>query len=312
MNPQKILVIKHGALGDIALALGTMKEIRRRHPEAQIDVLTMSSFASFLEGSQIFDHVIIDNRPSWQLGQWYKTCFRVLARSGYEIIIDLQANNRTRFRYFSLARLFSPKTLRWAHLPEQGGILRTVEKKCALSWGTLSTSPFPLEWQQSDLSFIQGKGEHFSLLPDKYVLLIPGSSPQHPYKRWPVAFFKQLVAKLAQNGIYSVILGTQAEAQEVEEIAQSHPYGISFLGKSSLLDIPTIAQRALATVGNDTGPTHIASLCHQPTIGLYPEKNKASRLKGNQSETLLAPTLEEISVDKVWQTLKGFLPELSV
>ena len=34
MPAQRILMIKHGALGDVVLAMGTMKRLRELHPEA--------------------------------------------------------------------------------------------------------------------------------------------------------------------------------------------------------------------------------------------------------------------------------------
>lgn len=32
MSAQRILIIKHGALGDVVLAMGTMKRLRELHP----------------------------------------------------------------------------------------------------------------------------------------------------------------------------------------------------------------------------------------------------------------------------------------
>ena len=37
--PEHVLVIKHGALGDVVLALGAMQAIRRHHPDATITLL---------------------------------------------------------------------------------------------------------------------------------------------------------------------------------------------------------------------------------------------------------------------------------
>ena len=64
----KILVIKHGALGDIVLAFSAFAAIRRSHPDAEITLLTTAPFAEFLARSAWFDRIEIDLRlPFWNL-----------------------------------------------------------------------------------------------------------------------------------------------------------------------------------------------------------------------------------------------------
>lgn len=90
--------------------------------------------------------------------------------------------------------------------------------------------PFHLERVLTDLSFMHGEGLHFDELPERYVMMIPGCSPSHPYKRWPVENFCALARRLAERGISSVVIGTRAEAAEVEAIAASSP-GRQFSGQ---------------------------------------------------------------------------------
>ena len=49
MPAQRILIIKHGALGDVVLAMGTMKRLRELHPEAHITLMTMGMFVPMAE-----------------------------------------------------------------------------------------------------------------------------------------------------------------------------------------------------------------------------------------------------------------------
>lgn len=46
---QNILVIKHGALGDVILAQSPFQAIRQQHPDAKITLLTTKPFADFLK-----------------------------------------------------------------------------------------------------------------------------------------------------------------------------------------------------------------------------------------------------------------------
>ena len=52
-----ILVIKHGAFGDVVMALGAFRAIREHHRGDRLIVLTTTPFASLLLSSGLFDDV---------------------------------------------------------------------------------------------------------------------------------------------------------------------------------------------------------------------------------------------------------------
>ena len=169
--------------------------------------------------------------------------------------------------------------------------------------------PFHLERVLTDLSFMHGEGLHFDELPERYVMMIPGCSPSHPYKRWPVENFCALARRLAERGISSVVIGTRAEAAEVEAIAASSPLAVSFLGKSTLMDIPQMALRSLACVGNDTGPTHMCAYAGVPVTAIFCHRTRKSAITARCISNLISPgAIEEITVDQAWSTLEPFLP----
>ena len=55
---KKILVIKHGSLGDIIMAIPAMISIRKKHPNALIHLITEKKYISLLAKSKIFDRII--------------------------------------------------------------------------------------------------------------------------------------------------------------------------------------------------------------------------------------------------------------
>jgi ADP-heptose:LPS heptosyltransferase len=68
---QRILVIKHGALGDLVLATGPFKAIRANHFDAHIVLLTTAPFESFGRDCGYFNEVWLDTRPRpVQVGAW--------------------------------------------------------------------------------------------------------------------------------------------------------------------------------------------------------------------------------------------------
>ena len=64
-NKNNILVIKHGALGDFILSFGPFLSIRKNHLNDHVVLLTGSKFKQFAEDSNLFNEVIIDDRPSF-------------------------------------------------------------------------------------------------------------------------------------------------------------------------------------------------------------------------------------------------------
>ena len=66
---RRVLVIKHGALGDFVQALGPFQAIRAFHLADSVVLLTGSRFAEVAATCGYFDEVWIDDRPPpWRLG----------------------------------------------------------------------------------------------------------------------------------------------------------------------------------------------------------------------------------------------------
>lgn len=73
------------------------------------------------------------------------------------------------------------------------------------------------------------------------------------------------------------------------------------------MDIPSIVLGGIATVGNDTGPMHIASLCHKRTIGIYCAKTADSKMYGQDTIQLVGDPIDMVTVDDVWAHLSGLV-----
>ncbi len=68
---EKILIIKHGAFGDIVQADGVLRDIRAQHPHAEATLLTTPPFRKLMSRCPHIDHIITDARPPfWNIGEW--------------------------------------------------------------------------------------------------------------------------------------------------------------------------------------------------------------------------------------------------
>ncbi len=256
----KILVIKHGALGDIVLAFGAFAAIRAAHPDAEIVLLTTAPFAAFLRASPWFDAVESDDRPAfWNLPGLLKLRGKL---RGFVMVYDLQTSGRSS-RYFALAG--RPP---WSgiaagcslpHLNPRREMLHTRERLAdQLAMAGIPEAPAPdLSWADADISPLG--------LPPRYAVLVPGAAPHRPEKRWPEQKFGSLAAQLT---VPSVIVGTAGETPLAAVIAKAAPV-FDLTGKTDLLHLAAVIRRAVLAVGNDTGPMHLAAAFGVPSVVLF-------------------------------------------
>ena len=92
---KKILIIKHGSLGDIILALSAFASIRAYYYNSNIYLLTEKKYFDFFKKSPYVDSLIEDNRKENLLISFNKKI--KLFREKFDLIIDLQNSKRTSF-----------------------------------------------------------------------------------------------------------------------------------------------------------------------------------------------------------------------
>ena len=100
---KKILLIKHGSLGDIISSTSVIYDIRKHFINHKIFILTTFRYKKFFEDSNLVDEIFIDNRKGL-----FSILFIIkkILNLNFEIIIDLQNSQRTSLYSFFI-RLFS-------------------------------------------------------------------------------------------------------------------------------------------------------------------------------------------------------------
>jgi ADP-heptose:LPS heptosyltransferase len=272
----RILVIKHGALGDIVLAFPAFAAIRMAWPEAEIALLTTASFAGFLAASPWFDHVEVDTRPEW----WHLSGVLKLRRQlrGFDLVYDLQTSARSS-RYFGLAGRPEwsgiAKGCSLPHANPKREKMHTRERLAdQLGMAGIADLPPPgLAWADADISGFR--------LPGRFAVLVPGAAPHRPGKRWPEEKFAALAPQLRMP---VVVLGSADEAELARPIRKVVPAAIDLTGKTSLIQLAAVVRRAKLAVGNDTGPMHLAAAFGVPSVVLF---------SGESDPALTAPRYPE-------------------
>jgi ADP-heptose:LPS heptosyltransferase len=308
---RRILVIRLSALGDFIMALPAMATIRRHHADADITLLTTKSLSELGKKSGWFNRVEIDPRPSWgDIGAWFR--LRRWLRAGrFDRVYDLQSQDRTAI-YF---RLFWPgKRPEWSGIapgashphtdPERRNMHALDIHAAQLRVGGIPDVPPPdLAWLDEDTK------KHG--LPSRIALLVPGSAPHRPAKRWPTSAYGALARMLVDHGITPVIIGTAEERHLAEAIRAVCPRTRDLTGQTSLFAIAGLARRAIFAIGSDTGPMHLIAMVGCPVISLFSAESNPVRSAPRGRVTVLhRPDLSDLSVDAVVEALReaGVLP----
>lgn len=262
-NP--ILVIRLGALGDIVRNFPVMQALRAHYAHSHIVFLTTPVFKPLLAHSPWFDEIWTIHRWSWMQAFKWIGFARGLRAQNFAHVYDLQRNDRARIMSYLAPAALQKK---WygkkgsPHIPTFGEL-------------RYEDIPSPAE---TDTSWLTADIAQFQL-PARYAVLVPGCSPGHPYKRWPARHYARTVNNLHTMGITSVLIGTAAEKEVLDEIQRLAPTALNLCGQTSLFDIAALARQAQIAIGNDTGPMHIAGIVGCPVISLFsgktdPEKSK--------------------------------------
>ena len=300
-NKEKILVIKLGALGDFIQALGAMAAIRKHHANAEITLLTTEPFKEFAKASNYFDYIWIDKRPKFFNIKGWLDLRKRLNEAHFDRVYDLQNNDRTCL-YF---KLFKNK-----NKPEWVGIAKnashrnlSLDRTAGLAFdGHVQTLKLAgienieidkLEWVKADISNF--------VLEKPYALLIPGSAPMHPEKRWPSSYFATIATMLDNAGYQPIILGTAIEKNIAKEIIEICPRAIDFTEQTSLAQIIVLARGADVAIGNDTGPMHLIASTGCPSILLFSKHSNPNRHapKGKHVTIIQEDNLENLNPEKI-------------
>jgi len=309
---QKILVIKHGALGDILLAMGAFRAVRAHHADAYVTCMCRRQFVDLCTSCGYFDEVVVEPMPKWYNPLEFLKISKFI--SGFDRVYDLQNNDRTRI-YFSMIPRHKRPEWNGAHQgvslrydpPERvtQNALQLFQSQLAVA-GITGIEPDNLSWMKADTA-------HYEL-PAKYALVIAGCSPKRPEKRWSPEYFADICRFLDSKNIKPVLIGTEDEKNVLDIIHHRSPFAINLCGQTPLFDIPVLARDAVIAIGNDTGPVHMVALTGCPTVAIYQGEGdgwRRSAITGPNAHIMHATHITDVTVDQVRDKMISVLPSMA-
>ncbi|WDD93207.1 lipopolysaccharide heptosyltransferase I [Burkholderia sp. FERM BP-3421] len=289
---QKILIVRVSSLGDVVHNMPVIADIRRRHPDAQIDWLVEESFADLVRLVDGVRNVLPFSLRRWRkrLGSgatWREigAFRRRLAEEHYDLVIDCQGliktawiaswargplvglGNRTDgagyewpVRFFYDRRVpIAPRT----HVVERSRQL------AAAALGDPAPAPTdPIAFGLDTGAAARALAALDLNLPVPYVVFVHATSRAD--KQWPDAAWRELGQALVRRGASLVLpWGNEAERITSERLAAGFGAAAIVPPRLSLPAVVGLIDGAAATVGVDTGLVHIAAALKRPTVELY-------------------------------------------
>lgn len=277
--PEKILIVRLGAIGDVVNALVLAAALKRHEPRVRIGWAVHSLVQPLVEG-----HPDVDRVHSWPRDaglRGARALLREVRAERYDLAIDAQRITKSAL----LARLSgAPRVLGYdrARCKEASWLwtrervapgdpgAHVVLQYLELAWHLgvpeaepirrLPQDPAAEAWAEA---FVRGVGA-------PPVLLNVGASK--PQNRWPPRRFGQLAFALRANDVPVVLTGGPEDreaAREAFAVAGDVAGVHDLAGATTLLQFVALARRARLFVGCDTGPMHAAAAVGTPVVALF-------------------------------------------
>ncbi|MGB0732339.1 MAG: glycosyltransferase family 9 protein [Pontibacterium sp.] len=280
-TPQKILIIRWGGLGDVALCSALIEDVARHYPEAQLHFNVEPPWHHlFSADKRIYKlHVQkVRGTPKWQS---LKTFLKMMRTERFDLVLDLQSNDRTRL-YLSAARLagFAPKAISGMKSvypygkntgfadPNRYAFDCYASVTQALDIPRVAMHPvFSLAVESGEKA--RDIATEHGLVGQRFAILVPGSSAAGKQKRWGVHNYIALAEILKQSGKIDrvAIFGAGEEQAECDAIVQPlGSFAVNLCNKTPLDVIPALVSASVGMVSNDTGVGHIAAAADKPLL----------------------------------------------
>jgi heptosyltransferase-2 len=260
----KILIVKIGALGDIAISSTMLAPLKQRYPNSTITWLCGDDLKELVENFPEVDEIRTVPRAFVSGTALHKFVFLLLvwlklAFSHYDLCIIAQHGKR----YKTLPLFISAKEFRF-FLGRNGSIPGRYRGTdyARLADGSDRECDRPPQFPKIKLGS--------SPYPPS-VLLFPGGAYYEPpfngLRRWSIDKYRTLAGKLLKEGYPVTLIGSAAD-----KWAEKRFEGLSVesvIGETSINSLLALISKSFALVSHDSGPMHLALLTETPLVAIF-------------------------------------------
>jgi len=279
---KKILVIRFGSFGDVILTTPVTRALKEKFADAELHVLTKHEFATVFKNSPYVDKVIsFDTKKVSSLSQLLEFS-KQLNYVGYNIVIDLHRNLRSRIISLSLdveRKLYYKKeALKRRLLVGFGVRFKSMPHTVDKYLNTLK----PLGIEHADRIPFINTDDSNEMFADKFfkeksisdtdtvIAISPGA--KNMAKMYPKEKFITLINMItAKKNTRVLLIGSKSDEHVIIDIYS----GVKDRDKLAVLTAGTINESAAVIkkcsrfVTNDSGPMHLSVSVGTPVIALF-------------------------------------------
>lgn len=340
--PQKILIIRTSAIGDVIMASPLINSLSKTYPNAQLYWLVEPHLMGLVKDHPDIAGVIPFNKGQWKnlakSFQWFellKTWWqfvRNIRQHKFELVIDVQGLLKTGiWAGLSGAKrrvgFVSKEPTKWFFTEQITKPLNDPEisseyKKMAAYLGCDTARFFmDLRVNQADVAVVKSllaRHPNCQVQPSSnqarsFIVIAPFTT--RAQKHWPFTHWQSLLRLIVQRYDCPVfIVGGPGDKAQAERLVQDHTMVINTCGQLSLMQSVELINQAYALVGVDTGMTHAGLAKQTPTIALFGSTRPYLQTNVDVSDVLYlnkpcAPCKRKPSCDGAFHCLSDITPE---
>jgi len=323
-NPQNILIIDFGQIGDVILSLPALKAVREKFPAANITAMIGKSGAEIIGISRFVDEKITVDRIKLRDGKKLESIKEVLKivkdvrHRKFDFVIDLHSLYETNLlgylsgakhrlyinrenRSLDFLANFQPKPPlenKKLHLTDQ---YLNVLKPLGIENATRFVEIQPRKKDLQKIEYLLQTAQ------SKRVGLFPGAG--NASRRWSLKKFAEAAQSLSKDKNLQTIvfLGPEEENLRVE-VEEKFPTETIILDKLSLLEFTAALSGLSVLISNDTGAIHLGAVVGTPIVLVMDKRAPTTYLPLTEKIRVVNNhTIDEIGVAEVLQATLEFL-----
>ncbi|MCX6355997.1 MAG: glycosyltransferase family 9 protein [Candidatus Aureabacteria bacterium] len=255
-EPNTILVLSLGGLGDFISRWPLWQSLRRSFPRARISYLGYPPHAALLGAAWLCDEALDFNEARWAAGG--------ALPGGTDLIVSVLG-----VRGHSWVRRLRGKgecdILEIEPFPGEGYAHSVGEHIISQirSLGLSEPGPTRLPSSDSAMGWACRYWQDQGFPGQKVIAVHVGSGAE--WKNWPADRFDQLAASLVSAGM--AVIAVSGEAENTIPVRMRE--GVRTLANLDLLRLAALLSRCDGYVGNDSGVSHLAALTGAPTTVIF-------------------------------------------
>lgn len=329
-DPQNILVIDFGQLGDVVLSLPALRTIREKFPRALITVAVGKPGAEVINLAGCANNTLVVDRVALRDGFKPLSLLRVfelvreVRRRKFDFVIDLHSLSETNLLGFlsgapkrlysrrhgrSLDYLanFQPRPPAEAESSERHLVDRYLDVLIPLGVREADRIPRLETGKVEDAAIERILNKARVAAGTPLVGLFPGAG--HPGRRWPLEKFAELADYLIRNdGVRVLVFAGPEEHALLQQMRSVFPPTTLILDKLTIPQLAAALARLAVFVSNDTGPMHIATAVGTPVVALLDRLTPHSFVPiQDHHRVMYGQTIKDINTDEVYAVARELL-----